>query len=71
MTKVMVMRPHILRDAINMATRFDDDFAHSQKVHRKKRLLLAPTKFKKELSMFKGPQKLLHRSLGRMRPPQS
>lgn len=43
-----------LADAIDMATKFDEDFARSQEVHKKKGLLSPLMKFKKVLSIFKG-----------------
>lgn len=63
--KMMGVRLDILVDVIDMVTRFDENFAYSQKVHMKE-LLMPPMKFK-VLSIFKGPQKPLHKSLGRMR----
>lgn len=67
--KVMSVRPNTLANVIDMVIIFDEYFACSQEVNRKKGLLVPPTKFKKVLSVFKGTQKPLHRPPRKMRPP--
>lgn len=54
----MSAKPDTQADAIDMTTRFDEDFTCNHEVHRKKGLL-TPMKFKKILSIFKGLQKPL------------
>lgn len=66
----MGVGPNILADVIDVTTRFDEDFAHIQEIHRKKGLIFPIIKFKKALYVFKGPQKPPCMSTGKMRPPQ-
>lgn len=54
-----------------MSTRFDEHFTHSWEIHRKKEMTTPPTKFKKNVSIFKGPQKPDYRPPNKMRPQQS
>lgn len=65
----MGARPNTLADAINMATRFDEDFTHNQEVRRKKEKIVPPMKLKKVIFIFKRLQKPQYRPLGK-RPPQ-
>lgn len=60
-----------IADAIDVTTRVDEDFSHSHEVYRRKRLLTLHTKFKKALSVFKGPQKPSHKSPQMVRYPPS
>lgn len=55
--KVMGARQDTLVDVIDMTTRFDEDFTPNKEIHRKKGLIMPPTKFNKVLSAFKGFQK--------------
>lgn len=60
----------ILVDAIDMATKFDEDYAHNQEVCRRKGFAMySINKFKKVIFVFKGVQKAQHMSLEKMRPP--
>lgn len=55
------MRPDTLADAIDMVTRFNENFACIQEICKKKGLVPPLTKFKK--AFFRGPQKPPCRSL--------
>lgn len=69
-TNVMGAKPDSLVDAIDMAMRFNEDYIHSQEVHRKRGLLPLSSKFKKILFVFNGPHKLPWKpSPGKVRPP--
>lgn len=54
----MRMRLDTLANVIDIATKFNENFTHSWEVHRKKEMIIPPTKFKKILFVFKGPRNL-------------
>ncbi|CAN6455797.1 unnamed protein product [Victoria cruziana] len=66
--KVMGARCDTMADAIDMATRFEEDYIHVQEAHKKKGWGVPTSRFRKALSVFKAPQKVPFRPPEKKRP---
>ncbi|CAN6462677.1 unnamed protein product [Victoria cruziana] len=66
--KVMGARCDTIADAIDMATRFEEDYIRVQEAHKKKGWGVPTSRFKKALSVFRAPQKVPFRPPEKKRP---